>query len=571
MRLRIGKRKGEKKSAWKVHPNKFVVAAVGVFGLCFLAKREVVVLPLRSLLLLASVSSKEQTGSAFLVPTEFLPRSQPHTGCAAENHHKLQTLYGIQLEARQPHSKCTWDAVKGCLLRVPVYNTYTGHPVNNETDWKVHLWARLVTDHLILPTTFVRYHYHNIANPGAPSLFAELEFHVWEPGAYQLEVDLRYIYGGTNSNKIPFPYLGYSKDANDMYSNRQPHPSLQLESINGVFPSKRHEEINAHYMARENDLQTWTKDQKGNYVVSHWKPFHENWVKQQCMAIVNSPYHLTIEFQGTNGKNHTTASATRFCSAADTQRPGYWQVLNGKRQERPFLLRNDEYHHQWDKAFQGPQLRYVTPGCDWEFPNATRLLTCLRPYNYRLNMAGDSLIRMLTKALKSYFDHVGVNITFELAVKGKGVESAVKCDVTSFALEKGGAFIDDFNLIHHVGWGRKGDLVGKQSSPGRLAYELKKIQSYLEEKQVQRNSNSSRFFYYVAHYINEFRCMQGFEPFVSHYSAIAAEYLEKESVYEIFDTNRVVRPLVDGTGDGLHYHLDVVSMLAVMMLNSICD
>ena len=325
------------------------------------------------------------------------------------------------------------------------------------------------------------------------------------------------------------------------------------------------------YMARENDLRTWTFNKKvANPILSHWLPFHTNWIDQQCMAIVGSPYRLTIEYTDADDQNRTMAPSTRFCRASATLKPGYWQVTNGTRRQRPYQAIG-AYKRLWEQP-QSPQFRYVTPGCDWELPNLTRIATCLAPYHSRFYMVGDSLIRQLGDGLKSYFRHIGLtNVTFGGGAKTNfSKPNCCNGDMTWHPFDQqSGIFIDDFNIAHHVGWGILGDLDHRESSPGRLAYELQRHRAFLKAQPTP--GNDSRFFYYATNYINDWRAPQTCEPLVSYYSAIAAEFLTKESVFELFSPHRVLQPIPEGTGDGIHYHNDIVSMLVIMLLNSICD
>jgi hypothetical protein len=70
--------------------------------------------------------------------------------------------------------------------------------------------------------------------------------------------------------------------------------------------------------------------------------------------------------------------------------------------------------------------------------------------------------------------------------------------------------------------------------------------------------------------VNEYRTRQSFEPFMSFYSALTAEFFRSELGYEIFNANKLTRALPECTGDGLHYRKDIVGFMAVMLLNALC-
>jgi len=595
-----------------------------------------------------------------LVVANLTAGTTPITDCAKSNHQRLMDKFQVQLEARWPLTidKNMWNPLRGSKIRIPVYNIHpnatntTTHTTNNTastttttTTRHYHLWARLMTDTLLLPTTFIYYHYPKPPSSN-PTLFAELEFVVWEPADYILEIELRYIYGGdvkvaTNRNLFQQSRRNFSRiysNFSKFYASMEPHKSLRQNSPNvdaGVFAHYRRPDVNqevpVQFMARDDDLKTWSTYDKAKIPpYESWRPYREKWVKQHCMDIPGSPFTLAVDWNWkqnddpdtttvSNNNNtttttpifHTTVAAassttpstsTRFCTAADTQRPGYWTVVDSKTfRDRPFLLIEPSYYHLWSREHvqrQRPNLRYVTPGCQWEFPNATRLLQCLEPYGFRVNLVGSSLIRLLHAALESYFQHLGISnkIAFGKRYKKRGINGTTegKLGVAGFDMDEGGVFIDDFNLIHHIGWGAEGssngyNLNNKETSPNRLAHELERHAEEFSamdnnDNRTTSNNNSTstndtsqhpkkktRFFYYVTHYLNDYRCKQGFEPFVSYYSAVTAASLQQHAGYEIFDTNRLFRALVEANTDGLHYHADVVSMISIMLLNAMCD
>jgi hypothetical protein len=492
--------------------------------------------------------------------------------CTKQNQLRLEdpAFGNIRLVASMP-STSTFQA--GTYMRIPIFNelaSYNSSDSYTKTSWQYNLWARLVGPVGIIPVTRIDYYYNT--EPQNTNLFAELEFVVWQPGTYSLEVELRYLYGNQVGAR-------YTLSDTSVFSNELISKVTQQE---GIFPLGSNtvdffkktfvNEVPVIYMGRDNDFETWrnTYRQKNT---SSWGPFHFNWINNHCFGIVGSPYMMDIEGESQEILQIKAISGvqnkpkTRTCTASDTMKPGFWRLLQINCTS---LDRHPGCNFIWDSFYKGPGYVYETPGCEWEFPNTTRLSTCFAEFGNRLNIVGDSLVRMIHDALIVYFKLKQFhNITFGTDYKKRGSSLSGK-DGHSFSTREG-AFIDDFSVLHKVGWGSNRDLDRIESSPGRLARDLSIHRKWFDEARSRDGrSTSARFIYYVPNYVNEFRTRQSFEPFMSFYAALTGEFFQSELGYEIFNANKLTRALPEGTGDGLHYRADVTRFMAIMLLNALC-
>jgi hypothetical protein len=102
----------------------------------------------------------------------------------------------------------SWKPGQVIRIRIPVYDVNPDPTV--ERDWHYNVWARLMvgeTTQTYTTFTQMNVYTHNIkesitliqhhADNSTAVLFAEIDFHIWEPDTYQLQIEIRYLYGSS--------------------------------------------------------------------------------------------------------------------------------------------------------------------------------------------------------------------------------------------------------------------------------------------------------------------------------------------------------------------------------------
>ena len=117
-------------------------------------------------------------------------------------------------------------------------NSTTKNARSTQHEWQYDLWARLVGNFstpTIVPVSHVEYHCYNdnilhlSVQQDDEKLFAVLEFEIPEPGQYQLEVELRFLYRKQNV-KAKHKYL---LDAKTVFTEKMIAAS---QRPGGIFP-----------------------------------------------------------------------------------------------------------------------------------------------------------------------------------------------------------------------------------------------------------------------------------------------------------------------------------------------
>ena len=278
----------------------------------------------------------------------FLASMLPATNaslCQGVNQERLETDGRLHLEASLPFHQ---SFEPGETIRIPIY-------IQNKTLarlWKYDLWARLVSSSVIIPFQRIEF-FDNYSETG---LFAQVEFHVWDP-----------------------------------YSS----------NVANVFPTHFGNFMPVTYMGRENDLESWRKQMHGDNKA--WTPFHLHWIDNHCFGIQGSPYTLQV-VRKQNPARTTIGRTRRMCTIEDTMKPGYWRMLDVD-------CANTSGSHPgcgylWGTNYRGQGMVYETPGCEWAFLNHSQLSSCFPKYSNQINFVGDSLIRMMEDQTKNYLKFV---------------------------------------------------------------------------------------------------------------------------------------------------------------------
>jgi hypothetical protein len=548
--------------------------------------------------------------------------------CTAQSQSVLESLTGggLHLQAAMPPvTSRSWK--RGQVLRVPVYNL---HP-NVERDWHYDVWARLVGETTQTYTTFTQLHIYTAEESAATArrqknnevnstalLFAEIDFHIWEPDTYQLQIEIRYLYG---SSQPPPKYTGDWSQ----FTKRVFTPPLQdlvqtkglfryNPSVATVFPEFYTQYTPVIYMGdpdmgqvgrffryyRENPKEG--TDNTSSITQPAAKSQHDFWVENHCFGIHGSPYTLQVvdtisQPQHLKQDDHADDPTTkqeppeqktrRRCGISDTHKPGYWRKIQVDCTSSSDRNNNSSLYHEgcgyfWDASKKGMGYIYETQGCQWKFLTATDLLPCMEAINRTMYFIGDSLIRYIIGEVQGYLtNHVKLPIPIDFHSDWKKLRDKVSIvddhDGHGFPINQGGVFIDDFMLVHRIGFGPQGTISHLESSPGNVARNLYLHKQWFQNQTARFNeadakkNSAARFIFYLPHYVNDRVKPQAFEPQMSYYSALMGSFLQSELGYEIFNTMQITRGIPEGMQDGIHLQPQFLRNMALILLNSICS
>jgi len=386
-------------------------------------------------------------------------------------------------------------------------------PINENYNYTV--WGRLVGP-TIVEAQITRFYGH-------PRRVFSVKFFVFEPGDYSLEIELRFAW--SFSEDLPI-FLSYNPDLSQV---KEPRLRMNLRT---------------------------------------------NWIKEGCTDIIGSPFHVTII------GNSRIRRSDRMCAFRDIGFRGHWKKVATDCYGEDWKRKPDCYYDSGYGEIDRSQIDYTRRKnytWVWEQTNCKlsrlteeEMRSCFANFD-RLQLIGDSLIRLLYRVIESDRFNFLLNTTkFDLGFKLEDQELNLE-DINKirFSTPAGPSIqLDDLSMVHVIGWDHyKGDIETSLPKFSELRKLLDEIESWLAQNSTKLNR---RNIFLVTNYINDWRGMALWEPFVSEVSSYVISRLRKIG-YEILDIRRMTRSRMDDSFDGLHYHRTVLATIMELFVSGVCS